>query len=125
MTAGMNLKFNIWRIEVDDDDYVGGALHTGTVVYYGAMGRMQANPEEQLVLQQGLETVRTFTIMLQKGDLDIRERDEAEVIAPYDHPYLNKRFRILSVSYSNFNPRNPNNYMMLQATRSVRAHRRQ
>ena len=125
MTAGMNLRLNIWRMNTDDDDYVGGAKATGTLVYYDLQGRLQANPEEQLLLQQGLETVRTFTITLQRGNLDIRERDEAQVSKPFDHPYINDRFRVRSVSYSNFNPRNPNDYMMLQASRSVRAHNQQ
>jgi len=121
MIAGNNIKVRIFRINYVNDDIVGGAVVTGTVIGdYPA--RLQANPEEQLLLQQGLETERTFKINIVPGYLDIRERDELMVIAPTDHVYYGKWFRVRGVSYSSLNKRDPRNYMMLTVSRSVRSH---
>ena len=123
--AGLNCRINIYRINFDPDDVVGGAVTTGTLQYQDVRARIQANPEEQLLLQQGLETIRTFTATLIPGTLDIRERDEIEVSQPIDHNYYGDRFRITGVRFSDFNKRNPRNYMMLTLQRSVRAKSRQ
>jgi hypothetical protein len=125
MVAGANTKVTIWRMDTDDDDSVGGAVITGTSVYTHINIRFQAEPEQQLLLQQGLQTMRTFTAMVVPGYLDIRERDELEVTAPIDHIYYGKRFRITSVSYSSHNRRDPRNYIRLGLIRSVRAHEQQ
>jgi hypothetical protein len=122
--AGTNCRSTVWRIAWDDDDAVGGAMITGSVQYYNRPAFLQANPEEQIILQQGLETVRIYTVTL-PGTLDIRERDELQVIAPFDHQYINNRFRVVGVRHSIHPPRDPRHSMILQATRSVRAHTRQ
>lgn len=122
--AGNNIQIQIFRINYSDDDVVGGANITGTFIgKYPA--RLQATPQEQLLLQQGLETERTFKVNLVPGYLDIRERDELEICAPTDHVYYGQRFRIRGVSYSSMNKRDPRNYMQLTLTRDVRAHDRQ
>ena len=122
--AGNNCRLDIYRIGYDTDDSVGGAMITGSLQYHDRPAFLQANPEEQIILQQGLETLRTYTVTI-PGTLDIRERDELQVIAPFDHPYINSRFRVMGVRYSSHPPRDPRHYMILQATRSVRAHTRQ
>ena len=121
MSAGYNVWLNIWRITFPSDNVVGGSQPSGTVVYSHVPARFQANPEEQLLLQQGLETQRTFKATLGPGTLDIYERDEVEVTHPFDHHYFGDRFRIISVSYSDHNPRDPRNYLMLTLRRIVRA----
>lgn len=125
MVAGQNTLCKIWRINTDPDDIVGGAVTTGTVVYDYIPIRFQAEPEQQLLLQQGLQTMRTFTVMVVPGYLDIRERDELEITDPKDHIYYGKRFRITSVSYSSHNRRDPRNYIRLGLIRSVVAHGKQ
>ena len=122
MTAGLNKRVDIWRIDTDDDDAIGGAMVTGTLVHYNVMASLEENPANQLLEQQGLETLRTFTSIVVPGTLDIRERDELEVIKPRDDPYYGERFRINRVTFSRLNPRDPRNYMMLGLVRSVRAH---
>lgn len=123
MTAGMNRRVNIWRFSTPTDDVVGGAVLTGTVVHYNLPFRMQADPDEQLLLQQGLETEKTFSAIVVPGTLDIRERDEVEIIAPIDDVYYQKHFRILSVRFSDHNTRDPRNRTLLKLSRSERAHR--
>lgn len=122
MTAGPTIKFTVWRMNQNDDDYVGGAMLTGTSVYLNLEGRMQASPDDQILLQQGLETVRTFNMNV-TGHWTIYERDEIEVTFPPNNPYINKRFRIVSVRYSDFS--DPRRYMMLALQRSVKSHREQ
>ena len=122
MVAGINSKVRIWRLSNKDDDVVGGAMLSGTVQYANILCRMDAIPSEQLLLQQGLETTKMFTATLVPGNLDIRERDELEIIAPYDHVYLGNRFRIIEVRRQIFNARNPNNYMVVTMDRRIRAH---
>ena len=122
MTAGMNCKVRLWRMENLDDDIVGGAVVSGTAAYSNIRARIEANPDEQLLLQQGLETTRTFNALVVPGTLDIRERDELEVIAPGNHIYYAARFRIMGVQYSSMDTSNPNNYTRLSMIRSVRSH---
>ena len=125
MTAGLNMRFSLWRMNEQEDDYVGGSSISGTVVYQNVLGMMQGFPPEQLLEQQGLETIRTFNFVINPGGLDIRERDELEVTAPFDHFYFGDRFRITSILVSSFSARDPRSYMMLRANRSERAHSQQ
>lgn len=122
MTAGLNCRTNIWRISWNPDDVVGGAQTTGTLQYQDVWSRIQANPEEQIILQQGLETVRTYTMTCVPCTMDIRERDEVEISKPTDHVYYGLRFRVIGVRYADHNQRDPRNYMIMQLSRSVRAH---
>ena len=117
----MNCKVKIWRYTNQDDDSVGGAVLSGTVQFANMFARLDEIPSEQLLVQQGLETTKSFTATLVPGTNDIRERDELEVTEPYDHRFYGKKFRIIEVR-SPFNPRNPNNYMVVTMDRRIRAH---
>lgn len=118
----MNTKVKIIRINYGDDDAVGGAMITGTVMHPWVNARIEANPEDQLLLQQGLETIRTFNALIVPASLDVRERDELEIRKPVYHPYYGVRFRIVGVQYSSMDKYNPNNYMRLSMIREVRSH---
>jgi hypothetical protein len=125
MTAGTNARCTIWRINYSSDDEVGGAVVTGTAMYTGVQTRLDEKMASQLLLQQGLETVKTFTAVIVPGDLDIRDRDEYEITDPLDHRYFGKRFRIIGSPYSSHSTRDPRNYQVVNLVRSVRAHDRQ
>jgi hypothetical protein len=122
MVAGLNVQFDIWRWNYASDDEVGGAVTTGTYTYYAVPGRFQQQPEEQFFLQQGLETVKTFTCIITPATLDVKERDEIKVSCPGNHYYFGDWFRIINARPSDFNPNDPRNYLMLTLTRSVEAH---
>ena len=122
MVAGSNLRVDIWRLQPQPDNEVGGAVLSGTVLHCGVMGFMQGAPPEQLVLQQGLEVARIFRMTILPGTLDVRERDEVEIVGPEDHPYYRDRFRVVGVRYSSHGPRDPRNYMILELNRNLRAH---
>jgi len=122
MTAGMNMLFSIVRMNEDSDDYVGGVSITGTVVYQNVMGRMQGFSPDQIFEAQGIETTKTFSFLFVPVTMDIRERDEAEVSAPFDHHYYGDRFRLTGIRYSDHNPRDPRAYLTAVGSRSERAH---
>jgi len=122
MIQGCNVKVDIWRITETTDDASGGAVITGTVVYSAYPARIQQQEVEMLLLQQGLETPKIFNVTMYPGTLDIRERDELEVVQPYNYQIVNQRMRILNVRPADFAPNDPRNYLMLTCTRSVQSH---
>ena len=122
MTAGLNMRVKVWRINYGADDIVGGAVTTGSIVYSDLDGRLQANMPSQLLLQQGLETIRTFLLLLRPGTLIINERDEVENTYPTNHRYYGQRFRVRGVLDTNFHPSDSRSYVLLNVTRSEEAH---
>jgi len=125
MTAGLKQRINIWRINYGDDDAVGGAVTTGTSVYNYVAAQLHAHTPNQLLLQQGLEVDRTYNMVVIPGTLDIRERDEVEITHPWNDPYIQQRFRIVGVQYSDLIPNDRRSYIRLNLVRSVRSHGRQ
>lgn len=120
--AGGTIRCTFYRMENEPDDAVGGAVITGTMIYDHYPVSMHGDAPSQLLLQQGYETVKTFSAIVVPGTLDLRERDEMEVVAPADHVYFGKRFRIVSAVPSSHNARDPRNKLHLKLTRSVRGH---
>lgn len=125
MIAGCNTKVRIWRITTPDDDSSGGALISGTILYENVPARIQQQPEQMLLLQQGLETLKVFTANVYPGTLDIRERDELEVTFPANYQIYGQRMRITNARPADFAPNDRRNYMLLTMTRSVQAHAQQ
>ena len=101
--AGSNVKVDIWRITTPDDDTAGGALVSGTVIYSHYPARIQQQPEQMLLLQQGLETMKVFTALMTPGTLDIRERDELEVVLPMNYQIYGQRNKNLGLSPKSHN----------------------
>lgn|SRR5574341_1411277 len=121
MVAGQNIKLRIWAMENQPDNIVGGAVITGSVFgVYDA--RLQENPESQLLLQQGLEIVKTFTAIITPMAKGVQERYEADIYAPYDHQYYGERMRIRNVRHSDMNPRDSRSYTLLSLSRSDFSH---
>jgi hypothetical protein len=104
MTAGLNIRIDIWTMSQDADDAVGGAVFTGTVSHSNVPARLTLRRPSQLLLQQGLETTKTADLLIQGRNVIINERDEIRVIWPLDHPFLNDRFRIEGVQPSSRRP---------------------
>ena len=125
MAGGLNVRFNITRVSDMADDYVGGAVSSGTVHYTNIAARFEGTPPEQMFLFQGLETNRIFRVVLVPGTLDIREHDQMTLVAPANHIYYNKVFRVIGVTYSDFNPSDRRNYLIVDVDRNVIAHSQQ
>jgi len=122
MVAGLNVIGRIWKIDYEDDDSSGGAMLTGTVVHENVRLRIQQQEEEQLLLQQGLETPKTFTALCSPVTLDIDERYELEIHTPQNYYLAEKRLRIVNYRPADFLPSEGRNYVMLTLVRSHRAH---
>lgn len=120
--AGMNVGFKVYRISTPSDDYAGGAQTSGSVLYDYINARFEQQPVTQVFLEQGLEVNHLYKVTTIPGTMDIRERDELELIRPTDHWEYGNFFRIVDVHHANHNPRDPKNYLMLTLTRSERAH---
>ena len=121
MVAGFNVAGRIWAISESVDDASGGAVITGTVVHANVPARIQQQPEEQLLLQQGLEINKSFTALIAPVTLDVDERYEFEVTNPPNYYLYGKRLRIINVRQADFVPGDQRNYIMLTMTRSHKA----
>jgi hypothetical protein len=122
MTAGQNLRCTVFRYTEGTDDLVGGATVTGTAVYTNIQLRLEEQPVQQLLLQQGMEIQKTFEGIVVPGTMIIKERDEIEVTYPIEDVRYGKRFRIINARPSSMNTRDPRSYITLTLVRSERAH---
>lgn len=113
MPAGLNALMRVWRVANVADDDVGGAILSGTIVYQCVHCRLTPYSASQLLLQQGLETKRTFGIVTWPPTMVIYERDVVEIIGPTYHPYYGQRFRVLDVERTAIHPADQRGYMTL------------
>ena len=125
MTAGLNLRCTIWRIIEGVDDNVGGAVITGTAAYTGIDIRIEEQPAQQLLLQQGLETTKTFDGIIVPGTLIVKERDEIEITFPIEDVRYGSRYRVINTRPASMNTRDPRSYISVILVRSERAHQQQ
>lgn len=125
MTAGLNLKATIWRMLYMPDDNVGGAVLSGTNIYIDVPIRIENMMQDQLLLQQGLETIKTSKGVLHSAKLDIRERDELEITWPPNHPHYGDRYRVIGIQDTNFHSSDHRGYLVIDLERSERAHAQQ
>lgn len=124
MTAGMNCKINILGLVTIDDD-VGGAYSTGTILHANIDARIDEDLPKTDFIQQGLETVKTFSGMIWGHALNFREQQEVEIVSPPNHEYIGKRFRIVSKVGSSNHPSQKRNVWIVKLTRSQISHKEQ
>lgn len=117
----MNTVGEVWRYTFNDDS-IGGALLTGTVLYNWIELRYEDQEPTQQFLEQGLETHSIMKFVVSNASLDIRERDEIRIIRPYNHKLAGKFLRVVGVTESNFHPNDRRGYLILNVTRSKEAH---
>lgn len=100
MTAGLFLTVRIWRFSTSpNDDVVGGAQPSGTILYPNLSARIEAVEPTQALLEQGLEIPLTYHAVI-GGTKSIRANDQLEVIGPPLSPYYNDRFRVIGVLHA-------------------------
>lgn len=97
MTAGLNIKVDVIRINYGADDDTGGAVTTGTTVYSFLPFAMTPRRPSQVSLEAGLETETFYDGTCKANNITIQERDEIQVVWPVGHPLYNLRFRVLGV----------------------------
>ena len=126
MTAGLNLKVKVWRMNEDDDDVVGGAMITGSAVYFNVNAALTPRRPSQIMLEQGLETDAIYDMTTSarsdtRGYVTLFERDEVEVVHPQGHPLYGLRFRIIGVQPSKRRPRYGHQHATLSRIRESRS----
>lgn len=119
MRAGNNLHVDVIRYTYPEDDEVGGAVPSGTVVYPNVEGRIQAATPIPAFAMQGQETSKIMTAELYPGTLDVQEYDQIEVVSPPNHPYYGWRFRVDTVQRSNYHPGDPRGVLLLTLVRAT------
>lgn len=97
MTAGLLHTGHIIRFSYPVDDDQGGALPSGTVLYSPVFARIFTEKPTLALLEQGLLTPEMFSAILEPGDMLLNHNDQFEVTAPNISPYLNLKFRIVSI----------------------------
>jgi hypothetical protein len=120
MRAGNNLHAKFTRLTYPNDDEVGGALPSGTVVYASVEGRIQDSVPAVEFALQGISTNKVSTAEFYPGTLDIREKDDAEVISPPNHPYFGITFRVNSVQKPNYHPADPRGFLLVTMVRNTK-----
>jgi len=122
MVAGLNVLASIRKITQSTDDDSGGSVVTGTVVHENVRIRIQQQPEEPLLLQQGAEILKTFTALCTPVVLDIDENYEVEVTAPTTYYLYGKPLKVINHRPADFVASDSRNYILLTLTRSHQAH---
>jgi hypothetical protein len=100
VVAGLNLNGVVWRLVSNQDDEIGGAVPTGTIIYINVSSRISANKATQALLEQGLEVPETFTAVLFPGNISIRINDQYQVTSPAISTYYQKKFVIINIQPS-------------------------
>lgn len=124
MTAGLNQVARIYRYDYEEDDYVGGANPTGTMLYENISVRIEPVAPTMALLEQGLETVKLFRTLLAYPAVGVKENDEVEVFLPRNSIYFNQRFRIISVEHPSMSPSGIRGYLRVTMRRRDEAHLR-
>lgn len=122
MPGNMNCAVKIIRLVYSDDE-VGGAYPTGTVLHENVQARIDENLADVRLVQQGLETLKTFSATFWGYQLAFREQDEVEVTSPPNHRYYGQRFRVVSQTEDSRHPAIKQRINFAILTRSQVAHR--
>lgn len=108
MTAGMNLRGNIWRMNTPQDDDQGGAVPSGTVVYQDIYARISPLQPTLALLEQGLETPTIYNGLFQypsfniTGTFEVLHNDQYEITWPLINVNYGKKFVVISVQYQSY-----------------------
>lgn len=121
MVAGLNIQVDVWRMTVNADDAVGGALVTGTTVYTNLKAAITPRRPTQAALEVGLETDAIYDFISGLQNITLYERDEVEVVQPVGHPLFGLRFRITGVQPSRRRPRHGHQHATLSRIRQSRS----
>jgi len=120
MTAGLNIKVNVWRMVQQTDDEIGGAMLSGTLVFNNLPARIETNRPSVLLLDQGLDVDESFQMIFHP--CAVRERDEIEVSWPSQHRFYQKRMRVVALQNTSMNPLDSRDYMSVTLRRKDYAH---
>ena len=119
MTAGLVFSGKIWQLSFTDDDEVGGAVPSGTIVYDNVQLRLQNSRNSLDLTIQGFETSKFFSAVLPpRPRMNLVEKKHyLQVTSPPNSNHYLKMFRIVNIQESNFHPSDPRRYLILNLER--------
>lgn len=101
--AGLNRLAELTTFSYPNDDSVGGAQPSGTVVYPNLIIRIRSEEPTQALLEQGLQTPTIYSAHLFPGNIDIKHNDQVRITSPAGDWFYNKKFRVIGVQRSSNN----------------------
>jgi hypothetical protein len=122
MPSGLNQVCNIIRFSYPQDDAVGGAVPSGTVLYSNLDIRIASEKPVMAIVQQGIQTEESYSALLFEGNVDIRHNDQIEVILPVIGWFYGKKFRVVGIQRSSSHPYQERNQIRLTLKRSDESH---
>jgi hypothetical protein len=122
MPAGYNTYGRIRRYDYEEDDQIGGANPTGTVIYENIPMRIESVEPTMALLEQGLETPHFYRTALGYKAPNVKENDEVEVTLPITSWYYGYRFRISSVRHPSMGANDPRAQTVIIMRRMDEAH---
>lgn len=125
MTAGLNVFMRVWHLTNDDDDVIGGAMITGTLIYENIPATITETAGSIVMAQQGYEVPSTFTVYAKMPQGVIQELDELELTYPVTHPLYHKRLRVIRIHLKSIGTGSRRNFVHMTVTRSDYAHANQ
>ena len=93
--TGLREKFQITRQGYEEDDEIGGAVYTGTVIQT-VWGRLQPLSRSMMSLEQGIEAGSNFSLEL-PNKAQVTENDIVTLVFPKSHEFYQTRFLVTSV----------------------------
>lgn len=93
--AGLNRICRVIRFSYPQDDSVGGAIPSGTVIQENLQIRIKAEDSTQALMEQGIEVPVFYRGLLFAGNANIRNNDQIEFTAPINDWYYAKKFRVV------------------------------
>lgn len=122
MPAGLVHVCRLIRFNYPNDDSVGGAVPSGTVVYENLTIRIKSEKPTMALLEQGLQTPTIFSGLLFAGNITIEHNDQIEVTAPPVGFFYGKKFRVLGVQRSSNHPAQDRNQIRVTLRRYEEGH---
>lgn len=120
--AGYDLVSQIWRFtESPNDDDIGGARPSGTILYQNVATRIAALKPTQVILEQGIEVPNLFEAQVFPATMQIIHNDQLEVTLPVNSKFYNKRFRVIGIRDVSTHASNSRNFITLTLRRVERS----
>jgi hypothetical protein len=88
------------------DDDIGGAMPSGTCIATGVSVRIEENSTPLLLLAQGIEADKTYSLMMLWPISGVQFQDVMVVTYPPEHFLLNAELKVIDVSHDSLIDRN-------------------
>ena len=122
MPAGLNQVCQLLRFSNPQDDSVGGAVPSGTILYQNLDIRIKSEQPTLVLLEQGLQTPTIYTAMLHEGNIEIEHNDQVLITAPPMGFFYGKKFRVIGIQRSSNHPFQDRNAIRLRLRRWEESH---